>query len=85
MEEFAGEIRIAADSWRRIGILTFTGDVKRNPKLTYKRIQTHLEKKYEVQFGCGTIVQLVVSRSKGVFWCRQNCLRTCLQCLHQLN
>ena len=67
IEEFAGEIRIGADSWRRIGILTFSGDVKRNPKLTYKRIQTHFEKKYEVQFGYGTIIQLVVSRSKAIF------------------
>ena len=58
IEEFAQENRIGADSWRRTGILIFSGNVKRGPKLTYKRIQAHLQEKYGVRFRYGTIVQL---------------------------
>ena len=64
IEEFARENRIGADSWRRTGILTFSGNVKRGPKLTYKRIQAHLQEKYGVQFGYGTIVQLCCVKNK---------------------
>ena len=64
IENFARESRIGADSWRRTGILTFSGNVKRGPKLTYKRIQEHLKEKYGVHFGYGTIVQLCCVKNK---------------------
>lgn len=64
IEKFARENRIGADSWRRTGILTFSGNVKRGPKVTYKRIKEHLEEKYGVRFGYGTIVQLCCVRNR---------------------
>ena len=64
IDNFARESRIGADSWRRTGDLTFSGNVKRGPKLTYKRIKEHLEQKYGVRFGYGTIVQLCCVKNK---------------------
>ena len=40
------------------------GNVKRGPKLTYKRIQAHLQEKYGVPFGYGTVVQLCCVKRK---------------------
>ena len=34
IEHFAHERRVGADSWRRTGLLTFSGNVKRGPKVT---------------------------------------------------
>lgn len=64
IEAYARENRIGADSWRRTGVLSFTGNVRRGPKITYNRIKTHLEKKYETKFGYGTIVQLCCAKNK---------------------
>ena len=64
IEKFARNNRIGADSWRRTGVLTFSGDVKRGPKQTYKRIQAHLQEKYGVPFGYGTVVQLCCVNNK---------------------
>lgn len=64
IEEFARERRIGADSWRRTGLLTFSGNVKRGPKLTYRRIKEHLEEKYSTKFGYGTVVQLCSVHNK---------------------
>ena len=64
IENFARENRIGADSWRRTGILTFSGNVKCGPKLTYKPIKEYLGKKYGVRFGYGTIVQLCCVKNK---------------------
>jgi hypothetical protein len=50
IEEFAIERRIGADSWRRTGLLTFSGNVKRGPKLTYCRIKDYLEEKFSTKF-----------------------------------
>ena len=64
IEKFARENRIGADAWRRTGVLTFTGNIKRGPKITYSRIKEHLEKKYCAKIGYGTIVQLCVVHNK---------------------
>ncbi|CAB4005889.1 Chromatin modification-related YNG2 [Paramuricea clavata] len=64
IEKFARENPIGADSWRKTGLLTFSGNTKRGPKLTYKRIQAHLEEKYGVRFGYGTVVQLCCVKNK---------------------
>lgn len=37
IERFARENRICADSWRRTGLLTFSSNTKKGPKLTYNR------------------------------------------------
>lgn len=46
MEAFVKDCSVGADAWRRTGVLTFDGYQKRTvkPKVTYKRIQEHLEK-----------------------------------------
>jgi hypothetical protein len=44
IETFAKENRVGADAWRRTGVLTFSGNLKRGPKITYNRIKQHLEK-----------------------------------------
>lgn len=64
IEEYARENRVGADSWRRTRVLTFTGNARRGPKVTYNRIKSLLEKKYGTRFGYGTIVQLCCARNK---------------------
>jgi hypothetical protein len=62
IEDFARERRIGADSWT--GLLTFSGNIKHGPKLTYKRIKAHLEERYGTKFGYGTVVQLCSVHNK---------------------
>ncbi len=64
IENFARERRIGADSWRRTGLLTFSGNTKHGPKLTYRRIKAHLEERYGTKFGYGTVVQLCTVHNK---------------------
>ena len=64
IEAFAKENRIGADAWRRTGVLTFSGNLKRGPKITYNRIKQHLEKKYCTKIAYGTIVQLCLAHNK---------------------
>eukprot|EP00112_Aurelia_sp_Birch-Aquarium-sp1_P004497 Seg1510.1 transcript_id=Seg1510.1/GoldUCD/mRNA.D3Y31 product="hypothetical protein" protein_id=Seg1510.1/GoldUCD/D3Y31 len=64
IEQFARENRIGADSWRRTGLLTFSGNSKTGPKLTYMRMKRYLEDKYNTKFGYGTIVQLCAVKNK---------------------
>lgn len=63
IEEFVRSRKVGADAWRRTGVLTFDGNSRTGPKVTYKRIQQHLEKKYHCKFGYGTIVQMCVARN----------------------
>ena len=63
IERFARVRRIGADSWRRTGLLTFSGNVRKGPKLTYNRLRTHLEDKYQTKFSYGTVVQLCCARN----------------------
>ena len=64
IEEFVEERNIDADAWRRTGVLTFDGNTKVKEKVTYKRIQQHLEQVYKRKFGYGTVVQLCIARNK---------------------
>ena len=64
IEDFAHERRVGADSWRRTGLLTFSGNTKHGPKLTYRRIKAHLEEKYGTTFAYGTVVQLCSVHNK---------------------
>jgi len=59
IEEFVG-----ANAWRRTGVYTFCGYQKSGPKVTYQRIQKHLEQKYGTKISYGTVVQLSVIRNK---------------------
>lgn len=64
IEDFVHENRIGADAWRRTGVATFDGNVKSGPRVTYRRIKEHLERKYQRKFSYGAIVQLSVVRNK---------------------
>lgn len=64
IEEFVQSKRVGADAWRRTGVCTFCGYQKSGPKVTYQRIQKHLEQKYGTKISYGTVVQLSVIRNK---------------------
>lgn len=64
IEDFARERQIGADSWRRTGLLTFSGNVKRGPKFTYRRIKEYLDEKYSAKFGYVTVVQFCSIHNK---------------------
>ena len=55
---------VGADSWRRTEVLTFDGNRRVGKKVTFQRIQEHLEAKYKRKFGYGTVVQLCIPRNK---------------------
>ena len=63
IEEYAKDCRIGADSWRRTGALTFSAYTRKGPKLTFSRIKEYLGKRYNTNFGYGTIVQLCMVRN----------------------
>ena len=46
MEEYAELCDVGADKWRRTGVLTFSGEKKREKRLTYRRMQKFLETYY---------------------------------------
>lgn len=64
IEAFVRSSGIGAEAWRRTGVLTFDGNRKVRRKVTFGRIKTHLEEKYNTKFSYGTIVQLCVARNK---------------------
>ena len=64
IEAFVRENRIGADSWRRTGAATLDGNTKKRPRMTYKKIQDHLEEKNNRKFSYGAIVKLSVMRNK---------------------
>ena len=64
IETFVSDSNIGADAWRRTEILTFDGNVKVREKVTYARIQQHLEQTYKCKMTYGTVVQLCVARNK---------------------
>ena len=64
IESFVRDNRVGADAWRRTGVATFDGYEKKGPRVTYKRIKEHLEKKYQTKFSYGAVVQLSVVRNK---------------------
>ena len=58
------ERNIGADAWRRTGVLTFDGNCHVKEKVTFKRIQDHLQEVYQRKFSYGTVVQLCVPRNR---------------------
>ena len=64
IERFVEERSVGADRWRRTGVLTFDGNKAVSKKVTYERIQKHLECVYGRKFGYGTVVQLCVARNR---------------------
>lgn len=62
IEEFVHSRKVGADAWRRTVVMTFHGNCRTGPKVTYKRIQQHLENNTAVNYA--TIVQMCVARNK---------------------
>ena len=46
------------------GVLTFDGNIKKGPKVTFQRIQEHLQAKYQTKISYGTLVQLCTEKNK---------------------
>ena len=64
IERFVQESDVGADSWRRTGVYTFSGDQKKSKRVTFSKIQGKLKEHYGRQFSYGTVVQLCVCRHK---------------------
>lgn len=64
MESIAESCDICADKWRRTGVYTFSGDPKKEKRLTFKLLQHKLEEHHGRHFSMGTVVQLYVPRNK---------------------
>ena len=64
IEAFVEASNFGADAWRRTGVLTFDGNQRLKTKVTYSRIQQHLEEKYNRKFSYGTVVQLCIARNR---------------------
>ena len=63
IEAFVEASNVGADAWRRTGVLTFDGNTRLKIKVTYSRIQQHLQEKYNHKFSYGLVVQLCVARN----------------------
>ncbi len=55
---------VGTDQWRRTVVFTFDGSTKLPMKVTYGRIQKHLQEVNHRHFSYGTVVQLCVPRNK---------------------
>ena len=65
MEEFLREHQVGADKWRRTGVFTFTSNKNtQGPKVTYNRLQEHLQKEYITLISYGTVVQLCLVKNR---------------------
>ena len=58
IESFVQERNIGADAWRQTGVLNLMVN-----KVTFKRIQDHLQETYKRKFSYGTVVQLCIPRN----------------------
>ena len=63
IEHFVESNNVGADAWRRTGVLMFNGNVKNIQKVTYEKIQKHIESIYKCHISYGSIVQLCVARN----------------------
>lgn len=64
IEEFVADCDIGADKWRRTGVYTFSGDIKKTKRVTFSRIQEKLKEHFDREFSYGTVVQLCCARNK---------------------
>ena len=64
IESFVEDHSVGADAWRRTGVLTFDGNANLKDKVTYTKIQKHLEEVYGRHFAYGTVIELCVPRNK---------------------
>lgn len=64
IEAFVKQRNVGADAWRRTGVLTFDGNCRVKEKVTFRKIQHHLQEVYHRKFAYGTVVQLCVARNR---------------------
>ena len=64
IESFVQDHQVGADAWRRTGVLTFDGNTKIKNKVTYQKIQDHLQVVYNKKISFGSVVELCVARNK---------------------
>ena len=64
IEKFVKESNVGADKWRRTGVYTFSGDTKKEKRITFRRLQEKLCDHYDEKISYGTVVQLCVQRNK---------------------
>ena len=64
MEKIVTEADVGADKWRRTGVYTFSGDTKKEKRITFKSLAEKLSDHYGEKISYGTVVQLCVPRNK---------------------
>ena len=62
IEGFVQESDVGADSWRRTGVYTFSGDQKKTKRVTFSKIQEKSKDHYGRHFSYGTVEHLCVAR-----------------------
>ncbi len=58
IEDYVHDKEVGASAWRRTGVATFDGNRKSGAKVTFTRIQEHLNSKYGSRISYGSVVQL---------------------------
>ena len=64
MENIVREADVGADKWRRTGVYTFTGDTKKEKRMTFKKLREKICQHYGEKISHGTLLQLCVNRDK---------------------
>ena len=64
MNHYAEQCDVGADKWRRTGQFTFGGELKKDKRLTFKRLQVFLEEHYKEKSSLGTVVKLCAKKHK---------------------
>ena len=64
IEKIVEDANIGADRWRRTGMYTFTGDIKKEKHLTFTKLQEKLCEHYCYYFSYGIVVHLCAARNK---------------------
>jgi len=64
MEKIVSDADVGADKWRRTGVYTFSGDMKKEKRVTFKTLTEKLNEHYKEKISYGTVVQLCVARNK---------------------
>lgn len=64
MEKMVPEADVGADKWRRTSVYTFSGDTKKEKRITFDSLAEKLSDHYGEKISYGTVVQLCVPRNK---------------------
>ena len=64
MEKMVADADIGADKWRRTGVYTFSGDTKKEKRITFRTLADKLSNHYNEKISYGTVVQLCIPRNK---------------------